>query len=140
MEHGIAGHRDAYYWEFLQIPFFWIIPGEIEADSAWHDKLGNLRRNASRNISNIDLIPTMTDFMGFWDDRDFASIRSNFIGQSLMDPADSMRPIIACNNNAISRYQTGLSMVVGDGHCVLPRKPGLGFELNTDTIERYAVR
>lgn len=119
MEHGIAGHRDAYYYEFLHIPFFWIIPDEVIADSAWHDKLGNLRRNASRNVSNIDLIPTMTDFMGFWDDPAFASIRSGFIGQSLMDPADSMRPIIACNNNAISRYQTGLSMVIGDGHYIL---------------------
>lgn len=119
MEHGIAGHRDAYYWEFLHIPMFWMIPGAVMADTAWHDKLGNLRRNASRNVSNIDLIPTITDFLGYWDDPAFASIRSDFVGQSLMDPADSNRPIIACNNNAISRYQTGLSMVVGDGHYIL---------------------
>ena len=124
MEHGILGHRDGYYREFLHIPMLWIVPPHLDGEFRPTERIERMRTNASVNVSNLDIIPTLLDFYGIWDSPAFSQMRTNLPGQSLIGRVDATRPIIACNNNQISRYRTGLSLVMDDCHYILNLDPG----------------
>lgn len=63
-EHGRGGHGQAVYRESIQVPLMFYLPG------------GTIFRNIQANVSILDILPTMCDFLGLPKD-------STNIGKSL---------------------------------------------------------
>lgn len=114
-EHGFIGHRDYYYIEVLSIPLFVYIPVELQD----RFNAAAMRENLDKNVSSLDVIPTLLEVLGMTGGPDIQKLLDQMLGRSLFTPVDSDRVILASNNNEISRYEEGLSLVRGGRHYLL---------------------
>ncbi|MFH0919613.1 MAG: sulfatase [Fibrobacterota bacterium] len=125
-EHGFLGHRDFFYREVVQVPLLFVIPKELQTrlDTAV------LRKNLLVNVSNIDILPTLVDFLHLSGSPEVRAVLAELPGQSLLTSVPPERAILISNNNEIARYREGLSLVRGDLHYMmhlnrLPRREEL---------------
>jgi len=135
MEHGYLGHLSGLYRECLRVPMLWFIPPAVADDSAWTDRLAALAANTERNVGNPDILPTLLDFAGVWSAPALAGARAEFVGQSLLAPVDSARPLIASNSNETSSGHSNLSLVTGDWHYLLNLQ---GAKAGTEELYHWA--
>jgi glucan phosphoethanolaminetransferase (alkaline phosphatase superfamily) len=117
-EHGIFGHTTSYYRNTLWIPMLWVIPEEIQGRALVGEQMQFLAENTQRNVSNIDILPTILDCFGLTGSEELAPILANLSGQSVLDSIPDDRPVIACNNSEINRIPMGLTMVLGNWHYI----------------------
>lgn len=126
-EHGRKGHGYSLYREVLQVPLFFYYPGG-----------GFKARRVSDNVSLIDILPTLRDFLGLPADPAHEGI--------------SLLPTLNGNNNAIPpRFlfshimrrtkdlgsRESFSVIFGRRHLIRNyAKENLLFNLNTDGLEQ----
>lgn len=110
-EHGYNGHLRTYYEEESGVPLWMYIPEKIQA--YYGEGIANLRANTEKNVSNLDLIPTLIDLLSL---RDLpGEVTRNLEGASLLAPLDPDRPIYMLNNNEVTQYRIFLSIGVLKG-------------------------
>lgn len=112
MEHGYSGHIRTYYEEESGIPLWMYIPDRIQ--EYYGDKIKFLRENTGKNVSNLDIIPTIIDLLNLKHLPD--SVTTNLMGTSLLEPIDNNRSIYMLNNNEVSNYRIFFSLGVLKGN------------------------
>lgn len=138
MEHGYSGHIRTYYEEEGGIPLWIYIPNHIQ--EYYGDKIHFLKKNTGKNVSNLDIIPTIIDLLNLKYLPD--SVTTNLMGTSLLKPIDNNRPIYMLNNNEVSNYRIffSLGLLKGD-YKYLFIKDGGGsreayYNLSEDPLEK----
>lgn len=90
-------HRtQSYYETVLGIPFIVAVPDSLAR--AEPERVAQLSGNRGRRVQNLDVLPTVLDAMGVWNDPELAVFRGKMSGQSLFDPVSEDRVILALNN------------------------------------------
>ncbi|TGN20104.1 sulfatase-like hydrolase/transferase [Leptospira idonii] len=112
-EHGYIGHIESNHIETVSIPMMVYLPKEYQS---WTN---HLNQNKSKNVANIDLIPTITDLMGISKEPEIANYLNRLPGTSLLTPVQEDRTIFIANNNETSLYRVGLSFIKSDLHYIL---------------------
>ncbi|MEW5701538.1 MAG: sulfatase [Candidatus Zixiibacteriota bacterium] len=135
MEHGFLGHLSGLYRECRQIPMLVFLPAPLIGDTAWSGRLAVLTANSVRNVANPDILPTLLDFAGVWNDPSLDGVRDGFYGQSLLRPVDPNRPLIASNSNETSSGHSNLSLITGDWHYLLNLQ---GAKAGTEELYHWA--
>jgi arylsulfatase A-like enzyme len=105
-EHGYYGHIRTYYDEESAIPLWIYIPQKIQ--KYFGEEIINLRQNTTKNVSNLDLVPTIIDILNIKNLPE--TISENLLGSSLFEPIDHNRSIYLLNNNEVSNYRIFLSV------------------------------
>ncbi len=88
----------SFYDEMVAIPLVVRLPKQLVASrpTAWTA----LRANRKQNVSNLDIMPTLIDLLGF----DTPSLKP-YAGRSLLRPVAADRAIIALNTNEVRRWE-----------------------------------
>jgi arylsulfatase A-like enzyme len=91
------------YEEFARVPMLVRLP------DAWRERHPDhaeaLEINRTRNVANVDIVPSIVDLLGY-DDRPAAdSLKDDLSGHSLFAPVPRDRTIIALNNNPIRHWE-----------------------------------
>jgi glucan phosphoethanolaminetransferase (alkaline phosphatase superfamily) len=107
-EHGISGHRRAYYEEFIHVPCWLYLPAPLARKHG-----GALRANGPRNVSNVDWVPTLVELMGLAEQPDVQAMLANLDGKSLLHPVDSDRLIVVHNGLTNVRVLQGFALIRG---------------------------
>lgn len=107
-EHGISGHRRAYYEEFIHVPCWLFLPPPLAERHG-----AALRANADRNISNVDWVPTLVELMGLAEQPDAREMLRKLDGQSLLRPVDPQRLIVVHNGVTNIRVLQGFALIRG---------------------------
>jgi glucan phosphoethanolaminetransferase (alkaline phosphatase superfamily) len=94
-EKGAVGHTGTLYEEEIRIPA-WIDapPGTLDPDEE-----SSLRDLARAPLTTLDVLPTLLDLVGVWDDAAFAGFRAQMPGTSLLrggTPADHALVMTNC--------------------------------------------
>jgi glucan phosphoethanolaminetransferase (alkaline phosphatase superfamily) len=105
-EHKYKGHVRTYYEEESAIPFWIYIPEKYH--HLYRDHFPALRTNRTRNISNLDLVPTFLSLTK-QDDID-PTYTQHYLGHSLLDTVAVDRPILMLNNNEVSNFRMFISI------------------------------
>ena len=138
MEHGYFGHIRTYYEEESGVPLWMYIPDQIQ--EYYKDKINFLKENTAKNVSNLDIIPTIIDLLNLKHLPD--SVTTNLMGTSLLEPVNNNRPIYMLNNNEVSNYRIFFSLGVLKGdYKYLFIKDGGGsreayYNLSEDPLEK----
>ncbi|WP_411822244.1 sulfatase-like hydrolase/transferase [Leptospira sp. 'Mane'] len=114
-EHGYIGHVESNHIETVSIPMFFYIPKQLRTQT--RDQI--LKINRDRNVANIDIIPTIIDFLGLGERKDIIPYRAKLEGKSLLTAIPQDRTIFIANNNETSLYRVGLSFVYKNLHYML---------------------
>jgi glucan phosphoethanolaminetransferase (alkaline phosphatase superfamily) len=123
-EHGYYGHIRTYYEEESGIPLWIYIPKKIQKYFA--EKISDLRQNTLKNVSNLDLVPTIIDILNIKNLPE--PIPGNLLGSNLLEPIDNTRSIYLLNNNEVSNYRIFLSVgLLKEDYKYLFIKDGNGF-------------
>lgn len=91
------------YEEFLRVPLLVRLPKSWRRRNP--DRIEGLRANTVRNVSNVDLAPTIVEALGYPEVRAAAGLRKRLSGRSLFEPVPRDRTIVALNNNAIRHWE-----------------------------------
>lgn len=110
-EHGYNGHLRTYYEEESGIPLWIYVPRQIQA--YYGERIAHLRDNTGKNVSNLDLVPTVIDLLKL--ENLPGEVTDNFLGASLLSPLDPQRSIYMLNNNEVSQYRIFLSIGILKG-------------------------
>lgn len=114
-EHGYIGHVESNHIETVSIPMFFYVPESLRSQT--RDQI--LKINQDRNVENIDIIPTIIDFLGLEGRKDIAPYMAKLEGKSLLTKVPTDRKIFIANNNETSLYRVGLSFIYKDLHYML---------------------
>lgn len=100
--HGVPRILSTYE-EFIRVPML------VRAPPWWIEsrpaQMQALQTNRHRNVSNLDIVPTLVDLLGYTETPDTRSLRDRLSGHSLLEPVPPDRTIIALNNNAIRHWE-----------------------------------
>ncbi len=107
-EHGISGHRRAYYEEFIHVPCWLFLPEPLAREFG-----PALRANAGANVSNVDWTPTLVELMGLAGEPDVRAMLERLDGKSLLHPLDPGRLIVVHNGLTNIRVLQGFALVRG---------------------------
>lgn len=140
-DHNNIGHVDTYYSEALSIPLMVYIPQKV-AKILKQDKKFTFKefiQNKKKVTSNIDIAPTIIDLLQLQNDLEIKSLWPNFHGFSLFRKIPQNREVITMNNNELSRFKIGVSLIRGNYHYlwrinVVPNREEL-YNLKTDPTE-----
>lgn len=92
-EHGAIHHGQNLYDEQVHVPA-WILVGDGVLTAAQERALGDHER---RFVTHLDLLPTVLDAMGLWDNTAVAHHRAKMAGRSLLRPYEPRGPIPVTN-------------------------------------------
>lgn len=120
-EHGISGHRRAYYEEFIHVPCWLFLPPALAEQHG-----AALRANAARNISNVDWVPTLVELMGLANQPDVRELLAALDGQSLLHPVDPERLIVVHNGVTNVRVLQGFALIRGTWRLLFHPVGGVG--------------
>jgi glucan phosphoethanolaminetransferase (alkaline phosphatase superfamily) len=107
-EHGISGHRRAYYEEFIHVPCWLFLPEALASRYG-----AALRANGQSNVANVDWVPTLVELMGLAEQPDVQAMLQELDGKSLLHPIDPGRVIVVHNGLTNIRVQQGFALVRG---------------------------
>jgi glucan phosphoethanolaminetransferase (alkaline phosphatase superfamily) len=121
----------SYYDEIMSIPFFVCVPERWKEQ--YPQRMENLRRNETRNICNLDIIPTIVDVLNDGGESNHQLIQK-LKGTSLLQNVDSERIILALNTNDIREWlPEGFGIFFGKKRFVFSDTEGSGyFDVTTD--------
>jgi hypothetical protein len=92
-EHGAIHHGQNLFDEQVHVPG-WIAAGRGTLDDAQARALAD---HAGRFVTHLDLLPTVLDALGLWDDFAIAKYRAAMPGKSLLRPWEPRAPIPVTN-------------------------------------------
>lgn len=134
-EHGFIAHFYCHYAETVSVPLWMYVPQEFMRSHSRRQLLSNQRAP----VQNLDILPTLLDFMGYWDSSELAPYRTHLQGSSLLRPLPE-RDILATNCDEVLSSTVGLSLIRGRMHYLL--RSGLNppqeelYNLESDPWER----
>lgn len=114
-EHDYIGHIESNHIETVAIPMLFFVPDSLKKTIP----LDRLQKNAERNVSNTDLIPTVADILGVSNQSEVKTYLSKLEGRSLFSNIPDDRRIFIANNNETSLYRVGMSYIQGNLHYML---------------------
>jgi glucan phosphoethanolaminetransferase (alkaline phosphatase superfamily) len=119
-EHGVIGHLNCLYREGIRVPMIWFMPHTATGDMTERTRrLTVMRTNSTRNVSNLDVVPTLIDLAGVWNHVELNDARQGIEGRSLLDSLPEDRVIVTSNLTEMTRRHLGLSLVTGHWHFIL---------------------
>ena len=93
-EKGAVGHTGTVWDEEIRIPF-WI---DAPPGTLTEGEESALRAIENVPLFNLDMLPTLLDLVGVWDDPNLASLKKAMAGTSLLRGGSSMdRPLVISN-------------------------------------------
>jgi hypothetical protein len=92
-EHGAIHHGQNLYDEQVHVPG-WILVGEGTLTDSQERAL---REHESKFVTHLDLLPTVLDAMGLWDNTAMAAHRANMAGRSMLRLYEARGPIPVTN-------------------------------------------
>ncbi len=92
-EHGAIHHGQNLLDEQVHVPA-WIVAGEGTISSVQRRALAD---HAGRFVTHLDLLPTVLDALGLWDNFAVAEYRAAMPGRSLLRPYEERAPIPVTN-------------------------------------------
>lgn len=102
-EHGYRGHLHTYYEEEAKVPTWMYIPEKLRNKyPQLEEKYAAAIGNEAVNLSNVDLMPTILDIAGLWDNKNIAGVQGKYLGEPITQPLDPARLIYFQNNNEVS--------------------------------------
>jgi glucan phosphoethanolaminetransferase (alkaline phosphatase superfamily) len=113
-DHNNIGHVDSYYAETISVPLMIYLPENVRPDL----KRDQLKRNRTKNVSTIDIAPTIIDLLDLRKEKQMQEVWRNYTGYSLFGPIPDKRSLIIMNNNEVARFKVGISMIYGDLHYI----------------------
>lgn len=96
-EHGAIHHGQNLMDEQVHVPA-WIASGNGALTAAEEHAL---REHAARFLTHLDLLPTVLDALGVWDNFSVAPHRSRMPGRSLLRPYEERAPVPVTNCTAM---------------------------------------
>jgi arylsulfatase A-like enzyme len=114
-EHGYTAHFYCHFAETITVPLWVWLPQRFAAQR----DLSHLKENRKINIQNLDILPTILDCVGAWENEQLAEHRAAMMGSSLFREIDPKRNILITNTDEIMPSIIGLSSVTGDFHYML---------------------
>lgn len=114
-EHGYIAHFYCHFTETISVPLWIWLPEKFAASR----DLTSLRDNRSVNTQNLDILPTILDCIGAWENPELQSFRAPMMGRSLFRPIDPQRTAWITNTDEIMPSVIGLSSVTGRFHYML---------------------
>lgn len=119
-EHGVIGHLNCLYREGIRVPMIWLMPHTATGDITERSRrLTVMRSNSARNVSNLDVVPTLIDLAGVWNHADLSEARRGIEGLSLLESLPEDRVVVTSNLTEMTRRHLGLSLVTGHWHYIL---------------------
>lgn len=116
-EHGAIHHGQNLMDEQVHVPA-WIAAGEGTLTAAQRHALAD---HAGRFLTHLDLLPTLLDAMGLWDNFSVAPHRSAMPGRSLLRPYEPRAPIPVTNCTAMFPCPLNTWGVYGDDRKLVSR-------------------
>jgi glucan phosphoethanolaminetransferase (alkaline phosphatase superfamily) len=92
-ERGAIGHTWGVYDEEVRVPF-WIDAARGTLSEQQEDSLRALR---DVPVTQLDVLPTVLDLMGIWNEPQIAGFRRDMPGQSLLRGGTPERPVVLTN-------------------------------------------
>ena len=86
----------SFYSEIMNIPFWIRIPKAWKQDQA--EAFRHLRQATEKNVMNLDILPTVVDFLKLDRHPQNQKLTTQWEGRSLLRTLDSHRPLIALNS------------------------------------------
>jgi len=134
-EHGYIAHFYCHFVETVSVPLWIYIPPALMKTRDFSDLKGNL----NTAVQNLDLMPTLLDCIGAWDDGGTAPLRQHMLGQSLFRPIAKDRTLLITNTDEVINSNIGLSSITGFQHYMIrtssmPAKEDL-YDLSADPTE-----
>ncbi|MBM9578816.1 sulfatase-like hydrolase/transferase [Leptospira sp. 201903070] len=114
-EHDYIGHIESNHIETVAIPMVFFVPDSLKKTVP----IDRLKKNAERNVSNTDLIPTVADILEVSNQPEVKGYLSKLEGRSLFSNLPDDRRIFIANNNETSLYRVGMSYIQGNLHYML---------------------
>ena len=109
-EHGYTAHFYCHFAETITVPLWVWLPQRFAAQR----DLSHLKENRKINIQNLDILPTILDCVGAWENEQLAEHRAAMMGSSLFREIDPKRNILITNTDEIMPSIIGLSSLTGD--------------------------
>lgn len=91
-EHAAIHHGQNLYDEQVHVPAWIATRGALDANQA-----AALAANATAFTTHLDLLPTLLDAMGLWDNSAVQPYRTRMAGASLLRPPSPRQPIFVTN-------------------------------------------
>ncbi len=92
-ERGAIGHTWGVYDEEVHVPFWIDAPAGTLTDA----QAARLRELQDAPLVQLDVLPTLLDVMGLWDDPKIAAFRAAMPGQSLLRGGSPGQPVVLTN-------------------------------------------
>lgn len=116
-EHGAIHHGQNLMDEQVHVPA-WIAAGEGTLTVAQSRALAD---HAGRFLTHLDLLPTMLDALGLWDNFSVAAHRAAMPGRSLLRPYEARAPIPVTNCTPMFQCPLNTWGVYGDDRKLVSR-------------------
>jgi len=113
-EHGFMAHFYCHYTETVSVPIWMYLPPDAMKGRSRRQLVSNLRAP----VQNLDLLPTMLDFMGIWDQPSIEPLQRTLPGSSLLRALPT-RDLLATNCDEVITSNVGLSVIRGRMHYLL---------------------
>jgi len=91
------------YEEFIRVPMMVRVPEQWRQRNP--DAVDALETNRRRNVSNLDVVPTVVDLLDYETVDAADPLREQLSGHTLLEQVPANRTIIALNNNAVRHWE-----------------------------------
>jgi len=115
-EHGYFGHIESNYIETISIPLFLYIPPKVQKILKLNRN--EIQKNLSKNVMNGDILPTVIDILDPANQSGWSKNKAMLTGKSLLGNIPENREIFIVNNNEISLYKVGFSLIKNNLHYI----------------------
>ncbi len=106
-EHECVAHFYCQYLETVQVPLWIYIPRPMQD----RFDMQQLRATARRNVTNLDLIPTILGLYEMHSSSEISSLERRFLGTDLFREVPADRPIMITTSNEMMRTDVGASII-----------------------------
>lgn len=128
------GRVNSFYDDIMSIPFMIYVPPLWRKKNP--DKYNILRANEKKQVCNIDIVPTILDFLHFPNN---AKSKISLSGKSLLTPIEENRYVFACNTNDVRHWgDEGFGIYGSKYHLVYSTQEPVGlYDIKTDAREKF---
>ncbi len=128
------GRVNSFYDDIMSIPFMIYVPPRWRRQNS--EKYAILRANEKKQICNIDIVPTILDFLHFPPE---AKNKASLSGKSLLSPIEDSRYVFASNTNDVRHWgDEGFGIYGSKFHMVYSTQEPIGvYDIKSDSREKY---